>query len=322
MRAGQCLRMTRGSPLILLIAVCASLSAAACNASESPEPAQPTIGSTPKAADLRQSTPSVEDSAQPTPDSQPAVETRHYQIDGVERTALVILPPGGPTPSPLLIDFHGHGGNSAAARRSRHFEDVWPQAVVVYPQGVPRVTSRDPDGGRNGWQMLPGAGKDADLNLFDSIVSELVTQGWVDPSRVFVTGHSNGAGFTALLAAERGERLAGVAVVHGGSASLLRPAKLPIMFIAARNDRIVDFDRQYRVLQALLTRHGAAELTPDAGRQLSRIECPDGVALGVYLHDGSHAYPPEAANIIADFFKSIEAASIAVPSADLSPSPQ
>lgn len=267
--------------------------------------------------------PAVPQAAHPTaPSASPTVETRHFLIDGADRTALVILPPGDPTPSPLVIDFHGHGGTAAAARRSRHFEDVWPQAVVVYPQGEPRVTGRDPEGAWPGWGLLPGSKREEDLSFFDSIVTQLVAEGRVDPARVFVTGHSNGAGFTAFLAAERDEQLAAVAVVHGGSASLLRPARLPIMFIAARNDRIVDFDRQSQVLQALLTRHKVADAPTGPAGQASRIECSDGAVLGIYLHDGSHAYPPEAARMIADFFKSIEGAAPAKASADLSPSPR
>ena len=73
---------------------------------------------------------------------------RTWMVDGVEQHALVAVPSPAPTaatPTPLVFVFHGHGGRSAAAARGFRLHELLPQAVVVYPQGLPtpgRLTDR------------------------------------------------------------------------------------------------------------------------------------------------------------------------------------
>ena len=81
-----------------------------------------------------------------------------WTIDGAAREALVYAPSressGAP---PLVFGFHGHGGSSQNAARSFRIHELWPEAVVVYPQGLPtpgRLT--DPEGKKAGWQFAPG----------------------------------------------------------------------------------------------------------------------------------------------------------------------
>ena len=61
---------------------------------------------------------------------------RVWQIEGVEREAIVHLPTGAPHPCPVILAFHGHGGRAQSVQRSMHFQDEWPEAVVFYPQGL------------------------------------------------------------------------------------------------------------------------------------------------------------------------------------------
>src|SRR6478672_3764464 len=37
---------------------------------------------------------------------------------------------------PLVFDFHGHGGKDRHAARSHRLHEAWPEAVVVYMQGL------------------------------------------------------------------------------------------------------------------------------------------------------------------------------------------
>ena len=64
--------------------------------------------------------------------------TRHeVTVDGTVREALIAIPPNAKTsPSPLVFAFHGHGGNMANAARMYHIHTLWPEAIVVYPQGL------------------------------------------------------------------------------------------------------------------------------------------------------------------------------------------
>ena len=66
----------------------------------------------------------------------------------IEREALVIAPtrddPSGK--APVLFAFHGHGGDINDAQLTMHFEKAWPEAIVVYMQGLPTDSLSDPQG--------------------------------------------------------------------------------------------------------------------------------------------------------------------------------
>jgi polyhydroxybutyrate depolymerase len=171
-----------------------------------------------------------------------------------------------------------------AARRWR-LHELWPEAVVVYPQGLPTKTPRDLEGTRAGWLMVPGKAN-RDLKFFDAML-ETARRDWqADTNRVYVTGHSNGGGFTYLLWGERGDSLAAVAPVAAGGAQLIRGAKpCPVLHIAGKNDLIVDFKAQERAVEA--------------ARKVNGTNAP----VEFVVHDGGHTYPNDAPAKIVAFFK-------------------
>ena len=64
--------------------------------------------------------------------------TLRVQVDGVERTALVDEGRDALTkPSPLVLAFHG-GKEHSADMAARGLAQAWPEATVVYPQGLSR----------------------------------------------------------------------------------------------------------------------------------------------------------------------------------------
>ena len=64
--------------------------------------------------------------------------TRHeLTVDGVMREALVYVPPGAKTTAtPVIFAFHGHSGSMTTAANHFAYHALWPQALVVYPQGL------------------------------------------------------------------------------------------------------------------------------------------------------------------------------------------
>ncbi len=73
---------------------------------------------------------------------------REWNVDGVKRQALV-FPPSTKSekPAPVVFGFHGHGGTMGNAARSYNYQKLWPEAIVVYMQGLNtpgRLT--DPEG--------------------------------------------------------------------------------------------------------------------------------------------------------------------------------
>jgi len=100
---------------------------------------------------------------------------RQWTVDGVVREALVYtLPQAHTNPSPVVFAFHGHGGSMLNAARTFGFHTRWPEAVVVYMQGLNtpgRLT--DPEGKKPGWQSAVGDQGDRDLKFFDAVLASL-----------------------------------------------------------------------------------------------------------------------------------------------------
>ena len=74
-----------------------------------------------------------------------------------------------------------------------HLQSVWPQAVVVYPQGLDSPTPLDPSGLQPGWQFKSGDSNGRELKLFDAMVATLKQRYRIDPRRIYTSGFSNGA---------------------------------------------------------------------------------------------------------------------------------
>lgn len=106
-------------------------------------------------------------------------ETRTWTIDGVKREALVYgFETGKPTPRPLVFVFHGHGGTMRNASQAFRIHELWPEALVVYPQGLPSSGKLvDREGRQAGWQFSAGQLQDRDLKFFDAVLETLKSEG-------------------------------------------------------------------------------------------------------------------------------------------------
>jgi polyhydroxybutyrate depolymerase len=234
-----------------------------------------------------------------------ALSRRTWTVDGVVREALVAVPSSATTnESPVVFAFHGHGGTMRSAARSFGYHQIWPEAIVVYPQGLNtpgRLT--DPEGKKPGWQSAAGDQHDRDLKLFDAMLASLKTQHQVDGKRVYATGHSNGGGFTYLLWATRGEALAAVApsaAIATGTLAGLKPK--PVLHLAGEQDQLVRFAWQERTITFLRRLNGCGEGSPwaEAG---TLYASPAGTPVATFIHPGGHEFPREAPPLIVRFFK-------------------
>lgn len=241
---------------------------------------------------------------------QTGLQTVTWMVDGVSRTGLVHLPRGG-TPAgsgaPLVLVFHGHGGTSQQAARTFGIHSHWPEAVVIYPQGLPtpgRLT--DPEGRRPGWQHAAGDQGDRDLGLVDAMMAWAREQRPIDPRRVFAAGHSNGATLTYVLWANRAADFAAFAPSSGvfGRQNVATTPK-PAFVVAGRQDELVRFALQEASLRVMLRLNQAAtEGKPWSGGALKHAS-PIGADVVAYIHDGGHAMPSDAGALMVKFFQSI-----------------
>lgn len=228
-----------------------------------------------------------------------------WQIGGVTRTALVQRPAGRPRDgAPIVFAFHGHGGTARQASRSFPIHEHWPEAIVIYPQGLPtpgQLTDRE--GRHSGWQSAAGTQGDRDLALFDAILADAVARFGGNARRVYATGHSNGGGFTYLLWAERGAQLAAVApsaAVLAKGTEKLQPK--PVLHLASPADALVKFAWQERMMDRVLALNGCARRDP-AATGYREYSSSRGAPVAVFLHDGGHKFPTDATGLIVEFLR-------------------
>lgn len=227
------------------------------------------------------------------------------KVGDLDRTALVYAPAdSGTGKHPLIFAFHGHGGTAERAARW-NYQEWWPQAIVVYPQGVPtpgRLT--DPEGKRNGWQHSAGDQDDRDLKFFDALLAKVKQDYTIDEKRIYCTGHSNGGGFTYLLWGERGDVFAAVAPTAAAALRQTSDRKpKPVFHLAGEADPLVKFEWQKITIDRVLRLNGCDETGKPAGEFCTEYPSQSGTPLVTYIHPGGHEFPDGAAARITQFFK-------------------
>lgn len=136
-------------------------------------------------------------------------ERRDLQVDGTDRWYTVTTPdaPAGEA-LPVVFDFHGlsegaqiHAGMSqySALAQAEGF-------VVVFPNGTGQPVR---------WLASDTTDANPDLRYVDAVVAQVTGDLCVDTARLYVTGLSNGAMMTSLLACTRADTFAAFAPVAG-----------------------------------------------------------------------------------------------------------
>ena len=247
--------------------------------------------------------PTIGDAAEP-------MTEKEWTVDGVVRQGLVYAPTSAKkSPTPVVFAFHGHGGNMNQAARSFGFHSEWPEAIVVYLQGLKTPGKlTDPEGKRPGWQSGRGDQDDRDLKFFDAVVASLKSDYKVDEKRIYATGHSNGGGFTYLLWATRGDVFAAVApcaAIPSFESRNLKPK--PALHLASETDPLVKWDWQKKAIDLVLKINGCdAEGSPwhKSGDLTGTIySSKNGTPFVTLIHPGGHKFPSEAPALITKFFK-------------------
>jgi polyhydroxybutyrate depolymerase len=129
-------------------------------------------------------------------------------VGGVTRTYVLHVPANLTGKVPLILSFHGHGGDGAGQAKLTGLDRLADARgfIVVYPDGLHRAWN---DG-------RPQEGTTADdLGFAAALQDDLERRFPIDRSRVYATGFSNGAVFTNYLACRQADRIAAIAPVSG-----------------------------------------------------------------------------------------------------------
>lgn len=225
------------------------------------------------------------------------------EIDGVSRTGIIYR--ASSKKAPTVFAFHGHGGTARNSARSFGVQVDWPEANVIYLQGLPTKTGNDPEGKRSGWHNQPSEYGGRDLKFFDAVLDKAIKEEWADPKQIYAMGHSNGGRFTYVLWASRGEMFAAFgpsAAACRGLEALLKPNN--VFVVAGTNDQVVPFERQQDSITAIQKILQCSE--PVSKSSQGPVVVQSGVnnsEFATMIHDGTHAYPRAATTEMVKFFK-------------------
>jgi polyhydroxybutyrate depolymerase len=179
---------------------------------------------------------------------QVGVNCRFVEVDGHPRRFIVYVPGRRPVTgarAPVVFMFHGSTGTGEQFLRTSGWREQADAtgAIAVFPSGLRyrvlesgRLSTKWNDGELRHEVDLDerpdGYPADApwpadDVGFVDAIVADLDAQVPLDRHRIYASGFSNGAAFTARLAVERSTVLAAAAFA-GGSLHEPRPIERPI----------------------------------------------------------------------------------------------
>jgi poly(3-hydroxybutyrate) depolymerase len=164
-------------------------------------------------------------------------------VGSAERRALFSnAPASGRRPAVLVL--HGGMGSAELMQSTAGFESLARAEgfIAVYPEGT------EFSQGKHAWNtghLLRRQVRDADdIAFLDALINRLVAEHGADPTRIYMTGGSNGAMMAYVYAVARPRRLAAVAPVVGAmfTHDKIPEVPVPILIINGAKDSEVPLD--------------------------------------------------------------------------------
>lgn len=167
--------------------------------------------------------------------------------DGIERRYRIHVPEGldARRNAPLLVVFHGGGGNAAVASRMGFTELADREKIVVL---YPEATAGHWNDGRKGELIREKAGKIDDVGFVIALIEKVRGEYRIDAKRIYATGFSNGGMMSHRMAIERADVFAAIVPGIGGIAKEMatpekfRPTEpISVMIIQGTEDPLVPY---------------------------------------------------------------------------------
>jgi polyhydroxybutyrate depolymerase len=145
----------------------------------------------------------------PTPALTAGNSDRMLSFGGKNRSYTLHVPAAynGTKAAPLILDFHGLGGNGKGESTSSPYpaQADADGAIMAFPSGLAGP-------GGNAWNVGPCCIKDTDdVGFAKALVAEIQKTACIDPKRVYAVGFSMGGGMSHYLACHASDVFAAVA---------------------------------------------------------------------------------------------------------------
>ncbi len=213
------------------------------------------------------------------------------------------------TPAPLVISLHGYSSKPSDMAPYSRWNDLADEEglIAVYP-----LASGSPTHWHTSANTFYGRNAQMDVLFFSDLIDQLEESYNIDPSRIYVNGHSNGGGMSHVLACNLADRIAaigGVAGAYDYPSDICSPSR-PVPFIAfhGTEDTTVQYKGEviskYNIsypsvpefIKAWAERNQCAELTtvPQEGEisSVSYSHCSQNADVELYtIHGGGHTWP-------------------------------
>src|SRR5882672_6630474 len=167
---------------------------------------------------------------------------RSLTVAGATRTYIVRIPPrvSEGAPLPVVLAFHGGGGNASSFKGYAGLDGLADRDgfVVIYPDGSGTHGRRLLTWNAGGCCGYAAAQNIDDVAFAVAVLRDVARNVLVDATRVYATGHSNGAMMSYRMAIEASERVAAIAPVAGAmQASRFPPPRpVPVLHVHSVDD--------------------------------------------------------------------------------------
>jgi polyhydroxybutyrate depolymerase len=150
------------------------------------------------------------------------------------------MPAGSTGALPVMIAYHGGGGEASGFRNYAGLDALSDKEhfIVVYPNGTGLLPNRLLTFNGGGCCGFAKERNIDDVGFTIAMIEDLAKKTRLDRSRIYATGHSNGAIMAYRLAAERSDQIAAIAPIAGAmSVSSFSPSRpVAVMHIHSVDD--------------------------------------------------------------------------------------
>ena len=165
-------------------------------------------------------------------------------FDGVDRIYYVSYPPDASSPSGLIINMHGFGGNASTQLSGTQMDNYahLQNIAVVYPQGI------NSDIGYTSWNVgtFWDYNSEDDIGFISTVIDDVALNFNIDLDRVYACGYSNGGYMAYELACELSDKVVAFGSVAGNfmlnsNQTCNGDRDIPIIHFHGTNDPTVDY---------------------------------------------------------------------------------